>query len=160
MLFRSDKHPDKDTKMAVIVRDKAAKVAEVILPAGASLERNNEVPGMSKDRFRKALEKQGFDTVKFFNVGGSLGYRHDDAYFSGKEVSVEKLKNWDLQVFSQLDVSKAMAQSGQMEFDRVQMVQDDNKRWALFVKPEGREAFSVYPDKSEDRKSTRLNSSH
>lgn len=144
-----DKHPDKDTKMAVIVRDKAAKVAEVILPAGASLERNNEVPGMSKDRFRKALEKQGFDTVKFFNVGGSLGYRHDDAYFSGKEVSVEKLKNWDLQVFSQLDVSKAVAQSGQMEFDRVQMVQDDNKRWALFVKSEGREAFSVYPDKSD-----------
>ena len=144
-----DKHPDKDTKMAVIVRDKAAKIAEVILPAGASLERNNEVPGMSKDRFRKALEKQGFDTVKFFNVGGSLGYRHDDAYFSGKEVTVEKLKNWDLQVFSQLDVSKAVDRAGQMEFDRVQMVQDDNKRWALFVKPEGREAFSVYPDKSD-----------
>ena len=143
------KHPDRDTKMAVIVRDKAAKVAEVILPAGASLERNNEVPGMSKERFRKALEKQGFETVKFFNSGGSLGYRPDDAYFSGKEVSVEKLKNWELQPFSKLDVSKAVVQAGQMEYDRVQMVQDDNKRWALFVKPEGKEAFSVYPDKAD-----------
>ena len=27
------------------------------------------------------------------------------------------------------------------------MVQDDNKRWAMYIKPEGQKAFSIYPDK-------------
>ncbi len=142
-------HPSKDEKLFVVVKDNATKTADVILPQGASVERNNEIPGMNKDRIAKALEKQGYDNVRFYNPDGALGYRPDDAYFAGKEVTVGKLRNWELENVSRLDVSQAVVQAGQMEFDRVQMVQDDNKRWALFVKPEGREAFTVYPDKAD-----------
>ncbi len=44
------KHPDSEQKFVVIVRDKENKSADVVLPAGASLEVNNEVSGMSKQR--------------------------------------------------------------------------------------------------------------
>ncbi len=142
-------HPDRDEKLFVVVKDAQLKTADVVLPAGASVERNNEVPGMNKDRITKALEKQGYDTIRFYNPDGALGYRPDDAYFAGKEVTVSKLRNWDMVDKSKIDVIAAVAQAGQMEFDRVQMVQDDNKQWALFVKPEGREAFTVYPDKAD-----------
>lgn len=79
------KHPDSEQKFVVIIRDKENKSADVVLPAGASLEVNNEVSGMSK----------------------------------------------------------------QVGFDRIQMVQDDNKRWAMYIKPEGQKAFSIYPDKAD-----------
>ena len=42
-----------------------------------------------------------------------------------------------------------MSQSKQVGFDRIQMVQDDNKRWAMYIKPEGQKAFSIYPDKAD-----------
>ncbi len=142
-------HPDKDEKMFVMVKDEQTKTVDVILPQGASVERKNEVPGMSKDRIERALKLQGMETVRFYNPDGALGYRPDDAYFAGKEVSVGRLRNYELETLSKIDVSQAVVQAGQMEFDRVQMVQDDNKRWALYVKPEGKEAFTVYPDKAD-----------
>lgn len=61
------KHPDSEQKFVVIVRDKENKSADVVLPAGASLEVNNEVSGMSKQRIEHALQKEGFQSVKFYN---------------------------------------------------------------------------------------------
>ena len=43
-------HPDKAAKSIVLVIDREAKSADVILPAGASTEANNEIPGMNKGR--------------------------------------------------------------------------------------------------------------
>ena len=142
-------HPDEETKHIVLVRDKEAKVVDVVLPAGASLETNNEVPGMSKDRIRHALEKEGFEEVKFYNADGYLGYRPDDAYFDQKDVTIARLRNWNLEDISKLDVTQAVAKSKEVGFDRIQMIQDDSKRWAMYIKPEGKEAFSIYPDKSD-----------
>ena len=34
-------------------------------------------------------------------------------------------------------------------FDAVQMIQDDKNRWALYIKPENKEGYSVYPDKAD-----------
>jgi len=31
----------------------------------------------------------------------------------------------------------------------VQLVKDDKERWALYIKPEGKEGFAVYPDKGD-----------
>ena len=62
------RHPDKDKKTIVVVRDKASKSADVILPAGASLEVDNEIPGMNKARIERALQKEGFEQIKFFNA--------------------------------------------------------------------------------------------
>ena len=135
--------------MVVLVRDEEHKTADVILPAGASLEVNNEVPGMSKDRIKRALEQAGFETVNFYNPDGALGYRPDDSYFAGKGITVARLRNWELEDVSKLDVTEAVAQSKQVGFDRIQMLQDDNKRWAMYIKPEGQQAFSIYPDKAD-----------
>ena len=129
-------HPSKENRMVVLVRDEAKKTADVILPAGASLEVNNEVPGMSKDRIKRALEQAGFENVNFYNPDGALGYRPDDSYFAGKGITVSRLRNWELEDVSKLDVTEAVAQSKQVGFDRIQMLQDDNKRWAMYIKPE------------------------
>lgn len=67
------KLPSIDTKEVVAIRDRKANKVDVILPAGASVEANNEVPGMRKDRISIALKKEGFNEVKFYNAGGSLG---------------------------------------------------------------------------------------
>ena len=141
--------PNKDSKEFVLVRDAASKTVDVVLPAGASLEVNNEVPGMSKARIEKALKKEGFENVNFFNMDGSLGYRRDDSYFAGKEVSVAKLNNWSLNDVARLDVSDAVKRSNSVSFDKVLMMKDDGGQWAMFLKPENEKAFAVYPDKAD-----------
>ena len=143
------RHPDKDKKTIIVVRDKAAKTADVVLPAGASTEVDNEVPGMNKSRIERALRKEGFEQIRFFNPDGALGFRPDDSYFSGKEVSLARLKNWEIQELSTLDVAPAVKQACEVSFDRVQMIQDDKNRWALYIKPENGSGYSVYPDKED-----------
>ena len=143
------RHPDKDKKTIIVVRDKAAKTADVVLPAGASTEVDNEVPGMNKSRIERALRKEGFEQIRFFNPDGALGFRPDDSYFSGKEVSLARLKNWEIQELSTLDVAPAVKQAYEVSFDRVQMIQDDKNRWALYIKPENENGYSVYPDKED-----------
>ena len=143
------RHPDKDKKTIIVVKDKAAKTADVVLPAGASTEVDNEVPGMNKSRIERALRKEGFEQIKFFNPDGALGFRPDDSYFSGKEVSLARLKNWEIQELSTLDVAPAVKQACEVSFDRVQMIQDDKNRWALYIKPENENGYSVYPDKED-----------
>ena len=143
------RHPDKDKKTIIVVRDNAAKTADVVLPAGASTEVDNEVPGMNKSRIERALRKEGFEQIRFFNPDGALGFRPDDSYFSGKEVSLARLKNWEIQELSTLDVAPAVKQACEVSFDRVQMIQDDKNRWALYIKPENESGYSVYPDKED-----------
>ena len=142
-------HPDKESKRFVIVVDKALGRADVILPAGASLEAKNEVPGMSKERITKALNNMDIKMVQFFNADGALGYRPDDGYFAEKEISVARLKNWALETLATLDPSAAVKQAHELGFDQVQMIQDDKKRWALYIKPENGEGYSIYPDKED-----------
>ncbi len=142
-------HPDKDKKIIVVVRDRAAKSADVILPAGASPEVDNEIPGMNKNRIVHALQKEGYEQVRFYNLDGKLGYRPDDSYFAGKEVSLARMKNWSMETLSTLDVSPAVKQAGEVSFDRVQMIQDDKNRWVLYIKPEYESGYSVYPDKED-----------
>ena len=96
----------------VIVRDTENKKADVVLPAGASLAVDNEIPGMNKQRIDRALQKEGFETVKFYNTDGSLGFRPDDSYFDGKEVSVSKLNKWELEDITKLDVTDAVKRRG------------------------------------------------
>ena len=142
-------HPDKDSKNFVIVIDRAMSRADVILPAGASLEAGNEVPGMSKERITKALNNMDIKHVQFFNTDGALGYRPDDSYFAEKEITVARLRNWALETLSTLDPSAAVKQAHERGFDQVQMIQDDKNRWALYIKPENGEGYSIYPDKED-----------
>lgn len=143
------KHPDKENKTIVLVIDKEKKSADVILPAGASLEVDNEIKGMSKQRIQSALEKNGIETVRFYNPDGALGYRPDDRYFAEKQIEVARLKNWALETLSTIDAQPAVQQADKPWFEKIQMVQDDKNRWALFIKPEGKAGYSVYPEKDD-----------
>lgn len=143
------KYPNAESRTVVIVRDSSNKTADVILPQGASLEVDNEIKGMSKQRYAKALNNAGFDTVQFHNPDGALGFRPDDSYFADKTITVSRLKNWSLEDLSSLDSSEAVAHSKEIGFDAVQMLKDDKERWTLYIKPEGREGFAVYPDKGD-----------
>ena len=143
------KHPDKENKTIVLVIDKKGKSADVILPAGASLEVNNEIKGMNKQRIQSALQKNGIENVRFYNPDGALGYRPDDRYFAEKQIEVARLKNWALETLSTIDAHPAVKQADKPWFEKIQMVQDDKNRWALFIKPEGKAGYSVYPEKDD-----------
>lgn len=142
-------HPSKEDKRIVLVIDWQAKTADVILPAGASLEADNEIPGMNKGRIERALQKEGIEQVRFYNTDGALGYRYDDSYFAEKLVTLARLKNWSMEMLSTLDVSSAVKRANEVGFDQVQMIQDDKKRWALYIKPENKSGYSIYPDKED-----------
>lgn len=109
----------------------------------------NNLPGFSKTRIESALRAQGATFVRFFNKDGLLGFRPDDSYFEGKEVSTAKLEGKELRTLSYIDVSEAVENATSVQFDRIQMLRDDDGRWALYLKPQGETSFSVYPDKED-----------
>ena len=142
-------HPKKEDKNFVIVVDNAMKRADVVLPAGASPNAPKEESGINKECIGKALEKMGIHTVQFFNTDGALGYRPDDSYFAEKEITVARMKTRALETLATLDPSEAVRQAHERGFDQVQMIQDDKKRWALYIKPENGAGYSIYPDKED-----------
>ena len=141
------KLPNIETKEIVVVKDILRKEADVILPAGASLEVNNEVPGMRKDRITIALKKERIDDVRFYNAGGSLGLNKPNSYFQGKEVTLNNLKQYELVPHHTLDVEKQAAPKKEVIIKNFQAIKDDNGRYAFFIKPENEPSFSVYPAK-------------
>ena len=141
--------PNKDTKEFVVIKDPDSKMADVVLPEGASLGSDNDIPGMNKGRIEHALQKEGYDTVTFYNADGSMGYRPDDSFFDGKSVSVARLNKWNLDTITLLDVSDAVRRSGAVDFDRILMMRDDEGKWALYMKPENEKGFCVYPDRTD-----------
>ena len=141
--------PNRDTREFVIVKDPGCKMADVVLPEGASLGADSDVPGMNKGRIEHALQKEGYETVTFYNADGSMGYRPDDSFFDGKSVSVARLNKWNLDTITLLDVSDAVRRSGAVDFERILMMRDDDGKWALYMKPENEKSFCVYPDKAD-----------
>ena len=141
--------PDANEKHVVVVKDQQNKSAAVILPAGASLEVNNEIPGMNKNRFLIALRKQGFENVQFYNAGGALGLNQSNDFFADKTVEVAKLNQYNLNVVENLDLSKEIERSMKVALQQVQVTFDDNKHPLLYVKPVDGESFTVYPELSD-----------
>ena len=114
----------------------------------AKIEKN-DLPGFNKERIENALMKSGSSYVRFYNNDGNLGFRPDDYYFKNKEVTVAKLRGWEMKEISKLDISEAVKQSIAPSFDQVQMMRDDKGRWALYLKPENQKGLCVYPDKAD-----------
>lgn len=146
------KLPSIDTKEVVVIRDKKANKVDVILPAGASVEANNEVPGMRKDRISIALKKEGFDEVKFYNAGGSLGLNKPNSYFEGKDVSLNQLKQYQLVNHKTIEVAQQPKQENKVEIEHFRAIKDDYGRWAFYIKPKNEPQFSVYPPKEHMNK--------
>ena len=146
------KLPSIDTKEVVVIRDRKANKVDVILPAGASVEANNEVPGMRKDRISIALKKEGFDEVKLYNAGGSLGLNKPNSYFEGKDVSLNQLKQYQLVNHKTIDVAQQPKQENKVEIEHFRAIKDDYGRWAFYIKPKNEPQFSVYPPKEHMNK--------
>ena len=146
------KLPSIDTKEVVVIRDRKANKVDVILPAGASVEANNEVPGMRKDRISMALKKEGFNEVKFYNAGGSLGLNKPNTYFEGKDVSLNQLKQYQLVNHKTIEVAQQPKQENKVEIEHFRAIKDDYGRWAFYIKPKNEPQFSVYPPKEHMNK--------
>lgn len=146
------KLPSIDTKEVVVIRDRKANKVDVILPAGASVEANNEVPGMRKDRISIALKKEGFNEVKFYNAGGSLGLNKPNSYFEGKDVSLNQLKQYQLVNHKTIEVAQQPKQENKVDIEHFRAIKDDYGRWAFYIKPKNEPQFSVYPPKEHMNK--------
>lgn len=139
--------PDGDKRPYCLTPDEVMNAQERS-ERGAKAVTNN-LPGFSKTRIESALRAQGATFVRFFNKDGLLLFRPDDSYFEGKEVSTAKLEGKELRTLSYIDVSEAVENATSVQFDRIQMLRDDDGRWALYLKPQGETSFSVYPDKED-----------
>ena len=139
--------PDGDKRPYSLTPDEVMNTQER-KERGAKTMTNN-LPGFSKPRIESALRAQGAAFVRFFNKDGLLGYRPDDSYFEGKEVTTAKLDGKELRTLSHINVSEAVKSATTVQFDRIQMLRDDDGRWALYLKPQGEASFSVYPDKED-----------
>lgn len=146
------KLPSIDTKEVVVIRDRKANKVDVILPAGASVEANNEVPGMRKNRISIALKKEGFNEVKFYNAGGSLGLNKPNSYLEGKDVSLNQLKQYQLVNHKTIEVAQQPKQENKVEIEHFRAIKDDYGRWAFYIKPKNEPQFSVYPPKEHMNK--------
>ena len=137
--------PDKDSREIVVIRDRTSSKADVILPQGASLEANNELPGISKSRIATALAKEGINDVKFYNARGGLGLQQPNAYFEGKEVTLSKLKQYDLLTKKELDVSSSIAKSNDKAIEKFRPIKDDAGTYVFYIKPENEKGFGIKP---------------
>jgi hypothetical protein len=105
--------------------------------------------GMNKDKIASALKENGATHVRFFTNEGTLAYRPDDSYFAGKNIYAAQLNGKEVMTTSKFDVAAAVSLATEARFDKVQMLKDDQGKWALFLKPENEPSFSIYPDKED-----------
>lgn len=109
-----------------------------------------DIKGMNKNRIVLALTKEGFDgeKVSWYNAQGGLALKQPNEYFEGKKIEVARLKQYTLIPISTIDVSGELKRNGQVQFDKVQMIRDDEGHWALYVAPQKDqgEAFAIYPE--------------
>jgi len=139
--------PSGDKRMFLMTPDEVMSAAERKEQKAKVVGTN--IPGFSKERIENALVNAGVTYVRFFNNDGRLGYRPDDSYYNDKTVTVATLDGKGLRTVRELDVSEAVRQATQVQFDRIQMVRDDNNRWTLYLKPAGENGFCVYPGKED-----------
>ena len=145
------KIPDIESKQIVIVRDKAKGAADVILPEGASLDDDVEISGIRKDRIKIALGKEGITDVKFYNAGGGLGLNETNDYYKGKEVSVDKLKQYDFSQHRDIDVKPQIEAAKVANIKLFTPIKDDKGQYAFFFKVDNEPSFAVYPNEAHKR---------
>lgn len=147
IIKKINEFPNIDTKEIVVVKDTVNKKASVILPQGASLEKDNEVPGMRKDRIKNALSKEGFEVEKFYNAGDRLGLKQPNNYFADKEISVVRLHQYELISNEKVDLSD-LKKEVKFKIKDFQVLPDkDLGRYFFHIQAEGEKAFDIVPEK-------------
>lgn len=147
IIKKINEFPNIDTKEIVVVKDSVNKKASVILPQGASLEKDNEVSGMRKDRIKNALSKEGFEVEKFYNAGGRLGLKQPNNYFADKEISVVRLHQYELISNEKVDLSD-LKKEVKFKIKDFQVLPDKELgRYFFHIQAEGEKAFDIVPEK-------------
>lgn len=125
-----------------------------VMSAAERKEQNAQVvwlnsPGINKPKIMSALRDGGANYVRFFNKAGLLRYRPDDAYFKDKQVYSAKMDGKDIKVVSRFDVQDAVRRATETTFSRISMLKTDDGKWAMLIKPEGKDSFAVIPDATD-----------
>jgi len=141
--------PNVEHRQVVIVRDPKEKTAAVILPSGASLELNNEVPGMNRNRFVVALKHQDIADVTFYNAGGALGLNQPNEFFADKQVEVAHLKQYELIQDEVIDLTDELARTRQVDIEKVAAIRNDKDEWVFYVKPSQGESVTIKPETTD-----------
>ena len=143
------KNADLATKTFVVVRDEKAKTASVILPKGASLEVDNEVPGMRKDRIAKALAKEGFENIHFYNRNGALSLKMKNDDFYDKTVTTANLKQYSLVNERPVKTDSLLRYAETQNIRFVTAYKTDAKKWDLRIVPEHGDEITIHPDNAD-----------
>ena len=142
-------YPNVENKSVVIIRDDKKKTAAVVLPQGASIEVDNEIPGMNKHRYERALKKEGFAKVEFYNADGYLSINQPNPYFFDKKISVEKLHQYDLVEVCQFEFPEEIKKEEKINekpvIERMRGLKNDQGYYEFYIKPKGREEFTIKP---------------
>lgn len=143
------KGADMGTKTFVIIRDDKNKAASVVLPKGASVDVDNEVPGMRKDRIAKALVKEGYEDVKFYNRNGALGLRMTNDEFKDKKVSTANVKQYSIVNERPMNLDKFLRRADTQNIIAVKPFKNQAGKWEINVFPDRGKPFSVRPDQPD-----------
>ena len=142
-------YPNVENKSVVIIRDDKKKTAAVVLPQGASIEVDNEIPGMNKHRYERALKKEGFAKVEFYNADGYLSINQPNPYFFDKKISVENLHQYDLVEVCQFEFPEEIKKEEKINekpvIERMRGLKNDQGYYEFYIKPKGREEFTIKP---------------
>lgn len=110
---------------------------------------NFALKGFPLSRIESALKKDGASYVRFYNIDGPLSFKADDGFYAGRTAHEISYKGGRFNELSRFDVSGAVEAANSVLFDRVQMLKDDNARWAFYIKPKDGESFCIYPEKED-----------
>ena len=78
---------------------------------------------------------------------GALGLRQPNSYFEGKEVMVNKLKQYSLIPMTRLDVTGLVNHKADIE--KVNIFPDEDNNYAIFVKARNEKPVTMYPAKED-----------
>ena len=145
MLFRSG-NINYINHEATIVYDPKKNRADVLLPTGASPYSFNEIAGMEKDVFTKALSAKGINEINFFNRDGYCAMRYPNIYFDKKNIEVVTVKNGNVIKIGDVDVKDEIERTSKVKINNVILIRNDDRRFELCIYPDGEKPLSIEPD--------------
>ena len=97
------------------------------------------------------MGKEGISDVKFYNAGGGLGLNETNDYYKGKEVSVDKLKQYEFSQHRDIDVKPQIEAAKVANIKLFTPIKDDKGQYAFFFKVDNEPSFAVYPNEAHKR---------
>ena len=131
---------------AVIVYDQKSKSADVLLPTGASPYSLNEIAGMEKNVFTKALSAKGINKVNFFNLDGYCAMRYPNIHYNDKNIEIVTVKDGNVIKIGDVDVKDEIERTSKVKINNVSLIRNDEGHFELCIYPDGEKPISVEPE--------------